>query len=190
MVGRSIASIIAESHVTFNDVAHNLEKCYLQNFNKKFILRNSVKLGIVCSNMSIAAFQFWQVVVEIEIHTHGENKNILEINMCLRQWRVRKQSTLTYRLMQVLSGHGCIGDYLHKTARREVLSCGHKYGADECSTQHTLHQCPAWPKIRRDLITIGITSRWSAWYMPCWPVRGSGWPLLDIARTWCRKRRL
>ncbi|KAM3955884.1 uncharacterized protein ACR2FA_010155 [Aphomia sociella] len=62
----------------------------------------------------------------------------------LRQWTGRKTGTLTFRVTQVLTGHGCFGDYLHKVAKREPTPKCHQCGAAEDSAQHTLEVCGAW----------------------------------------------
>jgi hypothetical protein len=46
--------------------------------------------------------------------------------------------------LQVLSGHGCFGKYLHQIARREVTPVCHECGAAEDTAQHTLEACAAW----------------------------------------------
>ncbi|XP_015430124.1 PREDICTED: uncharacterized protein LOC107186705 [Dufourea novaeangliae] len=50
---------------------------------------------------------------------------------------------LTYRLMQMLTGHGCFDEYLHKigaVATAECQQCG--TGLD--SAQHALEECPSF----------------------------------------------
>ncbi|KAL0852483.1 hypothetical protein ABMA28_000650 [Loxostege sticticalis] len=58
---------------------------------------------------------------------------------------------LTYRLVQVLTGHGCFGNYLHKIGREESPSC-HECGAAVDTAQHTLAVCPGWEEQRRVLV--------------------------------------
>jgi len=60
---------------------------------------------------------------------------------------------VTYRLVQVLSGHGCFGDYLHQIGREETAACQH-CGADRDTAQHTLKECPAWDTQRRALVQV------------------------------------
>jgi hypothetical protein len=65
------------------------------------------------------------------------------IRLVLDQWLKRRRGQLTYRLVQVLSGHGCIGKYLHKIARREPTAVCHECGAVEDTPRHTLEKCAA-----------------------------------------------
>ncbi|XP_049884542.1 uncharacterized protein LOC126379767 [Pectinophora gossypiella] len=61
----------------------------------------------------------------------------------------------SYRLTQVLTGHGCFGHYLHRIGRETSAQC-HHCSDDEDDAQHTLEECPAWNTERRTLIsTIG-----------------------------------
>jgi hypothetical protein len=58
---------------------------------------------------------------------------------------------LTYRVTQVLTGHGCFGEYLHRIGREATARCQHcNEGVD--SAQHTLEHCPAWALPRRALV--------------------------------------
>jgi len=62
-----------------------------------------------------------------------------------------RHDAVTYRLVQVISGHGCFGDYLHRIGREESAAC-HHCGADRDTAQHTLEECPAWDAQRRVLV--------------------------------------
>ncbi|CAH2104694.1 unnamed protein product [Euphydryas editha] len=70
------------------------------------------------------------------------------------EWAVRQHGVLTFRLVQVLSGHGCFGKYLHVVARRETTPGCHHCDCSEDSAQHTLESCPAWAEQRRDLAGV------------------------------------
>nr|XP_034830833.1 uncharacterized protein LOC117987875 [Maniola hyperantus] len=74
----------------------------------------------------------------------------------LERWLKRRHGTLTYRLVQVLTGHGCFGKYLHQIARREVNPACHECGAPSDTAQHTLMECAAWAPQRHLLsFTLG-----------------------------------
>ena len=61
----------------------------------------------------------------------------------------RRQGGLTYRLVQVITGHGCFGEYLHRVARRESTTvCHHCEDENRDIAQHTLEFCPAWTEQR------------------------------------------
>ncbi|EZA57631.1 hypothetical protein X777_00731 [Ooceraea biroi] len=54
-------------------------------------------------------------------------------------------------MAQVLSGHGCFGEYLSRIGRERGPRC-HHCGADQDTAQHTLEQCPSWAGERRVLV--------------------------------------
>jgi len=62
----------------------------------------------------------------------------------------RAHGSLTYRLVQVLTGHGCFGEYLHRIGREVTPRC-HHCDAMEDTARHTLEECPAWCEDRRVL---------------------------------------
>ncbi|XP_017890633.1 uncharacterized protein LOC108631306 [Ceratina calcarata] len=57
-------------------------------------------------------------------------------------WLDRGHASLTFRLTQVLTGHGCFGEYLHGIGREATAVC-HHCGHGEDTAQHTLEFCPA-----------------------------------------------
>ncbi|CAH2257785.1 jg8953 [Pararge aegeria aegeria] len=69
----------------------------------------------------------------------------------LEAWLARKRGNITFRLTQVLTGHGCFGEYLFRIGREVTPRC-HHCGGDQDTAQHTLEDCPAWESERRVLI--------------------------------------
>lgn len=66
------------------------------------------------------------------------------VHPVLTEWVDRRHGLLSFRLVQVLSGHGCFGSYLHRNAGREIDErCHHCEGGDRDTAQHTLEDCPA-----------------------------------------------
>ena len=65
--------------------------------------------------------------------------------------RGRAPLPLTYMLTQVLTWHGCFGEYLHRIRKEATTRC-HHCDASVDSAQHTLKYCPTWARPRRDLI--------------------------------------
>jgi hypothetical protein len=57
----------------------------------------------------------------------------------------------SFHLSQVLNGHGCFGEYLHRIGREATETC-HECGADPDTAQHTLEGCPAFEEKRRALV--------------------------------------
>lgn len=76
------------------------------------------------------------------------------IRPVLRRWVGRRFGSLTFRLVQVLSGHGCFGKYLHHIARREATPACHECGAPEDTALHTLEECAAWGPMRHTLTAV------------------------------------
>lgn len=74
----------------------------------------------------------------------------------LPEWIGRSRGGLSFRLTQILSGHGCHGEYLHRIGKEETPKCHHcNHHLD--SAQHTLESCPAWAPERSELQTaIGM----------------------------------
>ncbi|XP_011858897.1 PREDICTED: uncharacterized protein LOC105556415 [Vollenhovia emeryi] len=73
------------------------------------------------------------------------------IRPVLADWVDRRHGRVTYHLMQVLTGHGCFGDYLHRMVQREPTTECHECGAAEDTAQHTLEFCSAFDMLRRSL---------------------------------------
>lgn len=71
----------------------------------------------------------------------------------LSDWLEREHGYLSFRLVQVMTGHGCFGSYLHRIGREEAASC-HECGAAEDTAQHTLEVCPYMSELRRDLVAV------------------------------------
>ncbi|KAL0880860.1 hypothetical protein ABMA27_002043 [Loxostege sticticalis] len=61
----------------------------------------------------------------------------------ITKWVRRRHGRLTFRLTQVLSGHGCFGAYLFKIGREPTAECHHCHRCDEDTAQHTLASCSA-----------------------------------------------
>ncbi|XP_041981665.1 uncharacterized protein LOC121735065 [Aricia agestis] len=69
---------------------------------------------------------------------------ILAIRPVFREWLGRKNGALSFRLTQVLTGHGCFGRYLCEIAGREETTRCHHCGEDRDTAAHTLTACPSW----------------------------------------------
>ena len=72
----------------------------------------------------------------------------------LERWVKRVFGVLTFRLVQVLTGHGCFGKYLHQIARLEMSPVCHECDASVDSAHHTLAECPAWSPQRHALMAV------------------------------------
>ena len=57
---------------------------------------------------------------------------------------------LTYRITQILTGHGCFGEYLKRIGAEATAIC-HHCGADTDTAQHTLEECEVFETQRSNL---------------------------------------
>ncbi|XP_032673067.1 uncharacterized protein LOC116844970 [Odontomachus brunneus] len=62
------------------------------------------------------------------------------IRPCLKEWVNRARGELSFRTTQILTGHGCFGEYLHRIGR-ELTFRYHHCGDKVDSAQHTLEEC-------------------------------------------------
>ncbi|XP_049881153.1 uncharacterized protein LOC126377461 [Pectinophora gossypiella] len=62
-----------------------------------------------------------------------------------RLQRPVKGVTIEHHLTQILTGHGCFGEYLFGVVRREPnAECHHCVGGIVDTARHTREECPAW----------------------------------------------
>lgn len=74
----------------------------------------------------------------------------------LTDWLERPSGFLSFRLVQVMTGHGSFGSYLHRIGREESPACCH-CGEPDDTAQHTFEVCPSWTEPRRDMVAaIGL----------------------------------
>ncbi|XP_018347845.1 PREDICTED: uncharacterized protein LOC108751870 [Trachymyrmex septentrionalis] len=74
----------------------------------------------------------------------------------LENWVGRAHGDLTYRITQVLTGHGVIESYLYRIGWRESPICLFCRAAVDTAA-HTLLFCPAWVEQRRGLLEhVGV----------------------------------
>jgi len=71
----------------------------------------------------------------------------------LAAWLERGWGGFAFRATQVITGHGCFGDYLCRIGRERTTEC-HHCGAEVDSAQHTLEECPEWAEQRRVLVAV------------------------------------
>ncbi|XP_072766605.1 uncharacterized protein [Anoplolepis gracilipes] len=56
-------------------------------------------------------------------------------------------------MTQVLTGHGCFGEYLCRIGKEGTTACHHCEEVRD-TARHTLEKCPAWDTLRRDLCSV------------------------------------
>ncbi|CAH2266600.1 jg19809 [Pararge aegeria aegeria] len=76
---------------------------------------------------------------------------IAAIRPVMEDWLGRHHGALSFRLTQILTGHGCFGKYLCRIGREQSPGCHHCDDCLEDTAQHTLEVCPAWAGQRRAL---------------------------------------
>lgn len=73
------------------------------------------------------------------------------VRPCLEQWLGRAKGGTNYRMTQVLTGHGCFGEYLSRIGKERTTRC-HHCGHHLDTPQHTLADCPAWLGERAEMV--------------------------------------
>ncbi|XP_032687069.1 uncharacterized protein LOC116851601 [Odontomachus brunneus] len=71
----------------------------------------------------------------------------------LKEWVDRARGELSFCTTQILIGHGCFGEYLHRIGKEFTSRC-HHCGDEVDSAQHTLGECSSWVAERRVLIDV------------------------------------
>lgn len=72
----------------------------------------------------------------------------------LDEWVMRSHGHLTFRLTQLLTGHGCFQSYLQRFRLASSPICLHCNLQAEDTADHTLFHCPAWQPQRSQLQSI------------------------------------
>uniref|UniRef100_A0A8R2QYD3 Reverse transcriptase n=1 Tax=Bombyx mori TaxID=7091 RepID=A0A8R2QYD3_BOMMO len=83
-------------------------------------------------------------------------RTVEAVRPVLADWVGRDRGGLTFRLTQMLTGHGCFGRYLFKIAGREpTAQCHHCADRDEDDTaEHTLARCSGFDEQRAALVAV------------------------------------
>ncbi|KAM3968914.1 LOW QUALITY PROTEIN: uncharacterized protein ACR2FA_002087 [Aphomia sociella] len=92
----------------------------------------------------------WEEALEEPIAGH---RTIEAVRPSLTEWLSRGRGPITFRLAQVLTGHGCFGRYLCRIGRERRADCHHCSGYED-TAQHTLE----WVQL---LVALSLSAR--AW---------------------------
>jgi len=68
-------------------------------------------------------------------------------------WANRRWGGITFRITQLLTGHGCFGNYLLRIGKAATALCPH-CGLDDDSSGHTLASCSEWRRERAALTAV------------------------------------
>ncbi|CAB3221284.1 unnamed protein product [Arctia plantaginis] len=104
--------------------------------------------GMLRRNAHTQALRAWQA--RLVIQGCASQRAVGAVLPSFEAW-VGRNDCVTYRLTQMLTGHGCFGEYLNRIGREATAQC-HHCGSDRDSAQHTLEDCPAWESERRVLV--------------------------------------
>ncbi|KAG5324763.1 PO14 protein, partial [Pseudoatta argentina] len=93
-------------------------------------------------NVRRRVFGEWRATLENGPPTTGV-RTVEAILPCLEEWVGRGWGGLSFHATQVLTRHGCFGEYLCRIGKEPNARCHHCDG-DWDTAQHTLEACPAW----------------------------------------------
>ncbi|KAJ0169640.1 hypothetical protein K1T71_014825 [Dendrolimus kikuchii] len=71
-------------------------------------------------------------------HPSASHRIIAAIRPAFTSWIERRHGALSFRLTQVLSGHGSFGRYLCQIRREQTAGCHHCSASVEDTALHTL----------------------------------------------------
>ncbi|XP_020298928.1 uncharacterized protein LOC109863143 [Pseudomyrmex gracilis] len=118
------------------------------------LLQESVADNILQETFASAKRQARQHLLLDWEHLDESRAAIQEVVVVVRPylevWLENVVGHFTYRVTQVLTGHGCFGEYLSRI-KRSRRQC-HQSGAASDSVEHTVKECPRWAKDRRALV--------------------------------------
>ncbi|KAG5315042.1 SETMR methyltransferase, partial [Pseudoatta argentina] len=100
-------------------------------------------------NVRRRVFEEWRATLENDPPTMGA-RTVEAILPCLEQWIGRGWGGLSFHTTQMLTGHGCFGEYLCRIGKEPTASCHHCDG-DRDTAQHTLE---AWAGERGVLVQV------------------------------------
>jgi len=96
----------------------------------------------------------WRQRLEAAVVSGGSDHRVADaILPCFEDWISRGRRMVSYRVTQVLSGHGCFGKYLCDIGKERITRC-HHCAAGRDTALHTLAHCPAWAAERRVLVAM------------------------------------
>jgi len=77
-------------------------------------------------------------------------RTIMAVQPHLDSWLDRRHGSLSFRMTQILTGHGCFSSFLYRIRRCPTMACFHCSDHVD-SAEHTLMYCPAWCEDREEL---------------------------------------
>jgi len=77
-------------------------------------------------------------------------RTVTAVQPHLDSWLDRGHGSLSFRMTQILTEHGCFSSFLHRIRRCPTMACFHCLDHVD-SAEHTLMHCPAWYEERGEL---------------------------------------
>ena len=98
-----------------------------------------------------AVWESWEARLR-ELPRLADHWTVGAILPVMKDWRDRCYGGSSYRVTQVLTGHGCFGSYLRRIGKEATARCYHCPDGQgehrEDSARHTLLECAAWSEER------------------------------------------
>lgn len=114
----------------------------LRSIGMELTQRNKDIMRIQTTDQAIAT---WKSRIQ---RNTGYGKRVREaIAPHIEEWILRTNGRVCYHMTQVLMGHGCFADYLHRIGKMKSRRCAH-CATDIDNAQHT---CSTWEAERREL---------------------------------------
>lgn len=85
---------------------------------------------------------------------NGAGRRVVEaVKPHLAEWMENRKGAVTFHMAQVLTGHGCFGEYLRRIGKELTAACYHCNGGDGRidTADHTLAVCDEWKEERQQL---------------------------------------
>ncbi|RXF73408.1 reverse transcriptase family protein, partial [Desulfovibrio sp. DS-1] len=114
------------------------------------LVYGQAELQVIRTRETAAMIQSWSV--ELENPVAGID-TVEAVRPQLLRWLSRKRGTLTFRMTQILTGHGCFDKYLCQIAGCLPSPQCRQCGALDTAL-HTLVECAAWAPQRFELETL------------------------------------
>lgn len=91
----------------------------------------------------------WRAYLRRQPTTGARTKDA--IVPCLSEWLDRAHGGLSFRLTQLLTGHGCFRVFLQRIRKADDPACVHCESGAGDDPEHTIQICPAWSQERAEL---------------------------------------
>ncbi|XP_029171623.1 uncharacterized protein LOC114940986 [Nylanderia fulva] len=132
-----------------------LAEMYSKLYRRTKEIRRGVPKGAseeLDREVEVARSQAWRSLMaqwQRQLADYGHLEIVRAVQPVFDRWMDGSRG-LTYEMSQILSGHGCFGEYLFRIGRKSAPTCRACNSVPD-SVAHTLQECPAWAEERREL---------------------------------------